>query len=88
MTMETMRQFRRNPFSAGSATGSGMRSPHFYNSVSFLPRADVKMSSKNQNIAGVTPATLNTKSHKEAPMETPQPDKTGMHILLNWPRWS
>lgn len=25
MTMETMRKFRRNPFSAGSATGSGMR---------------------------------------------------------------
>ena len=42
----------------------------------------MKISSKNQNIAGVTPATLNTKSHKEAPMETPQPDKTGMHILL------
>ncbi|OSL45928.1 hypothetical protein EATG_03691 [Escherichia coli H605] len=42
----------------------------------------MKISSKNQNIAGVTPATLNTKSHKEAPMETLQPDKTGMHILL------
>lgn len=42
----------------------------------------MKINSKDQNIVDVTPATLNMKSHKEAPMEALQPDKTGVYTLL------
>ncbi len=41
----------------------------------------MKISSKNQNIAGVTPLHLIQKS-QGSPNGNPQPDKTGMHILL------
>ena len=55
-----------------------MRDHHIFTTVVFhFTTCDVKISSKNQNIAGVTPATLNTKS-QGSPNGNPQPDKTGM----------
>jgi hypothetical protein len=49
MTTETMRRLRRNPLSAGSAAGTGMRFYlEFCNSVSLLPRHGAKSSSDFQ----------------------------------------